>query len=808
MKVPLSWLRVYVPLELPPAELAHRLTMAGLEATYVPGAGAGWDNVFVGRVVEVRPHPNADRLKLATVDLGNEALTVVCGAPNVAEEQKVAFARVGAKLIDPRTGERSVLTAATIRGVVSEGMACSERELGLGDDHAGIVELPQDAPVGQPLADYLPSDDLFELEVTPNRGDWLSVLGVAHEVAALTGAVVTEPSLEYPEEGPDVGELATIRIEDPEMCGRYTATVVQGLRVGPSPPWMQRRLTAAGLRPINNVVDVTNYVMLEYGQPLHAFDLSKVRQSTVVVRVAHEGERLLALDEEEYALRPPMLLIADPERAIGLAGVMGGANSAMTDTTTDVLLESATFNAINTRRTAAALRLRSEASMRFEKGLDPELAMRAVRRATALVLETAGGRAARGVADVFLGSAEPRPIRFTHGRLRQSLGVDFPHDRVVQVLTSLGFQCGPDAGSPEALNVIPPYWRSDVGLEDDVVEEVARIIGYDSVPSEPLRGAVPSHTPQPERDLRERVKTLLVAAGLQETISYSLVSHATLDRAQALGPGRPEPLRLANPMSREQEYLRTTLRGSLLKTLSAGLRHAPDGLRLFEVGRVYERRPGDLPSEREMAIGALTGHRGDSLWSQSTGPLDFYDAKGAVQALLERLGANLVFEQAEDEMFHPGRTALVLANGHPVGVVGELHPAAKERFDLDVPVVACFELDLGLLLAQLPSKRHSYQSFSRFPTADRDLAILVDESTPAGRLQEILEDDPLVTRAVLFDLYAGSPLPAGKKSLAYRLELQSATGTLGAEEVNGVVAVLVDRLHRETGAVLRVQEER
>ncbi len=584
-------------------------------------------------------------------------------------------------------------------------------------------------------------------------------------------------------------------------------SVVRGIRVGPSPPWLQERLSQAGLRPINNVVDVTNYVMLEYGQPLHAFDLSTVRQGSIVVRAARAKERVQPLDGEERVLQPPRLVIAAAERTIALAGVMGGADSEMTDATTDVLVESATFSAPNTRRTATALGLRTEASLRFERGLSPELALRAVRRATRLILETAGGQAARGVADAFPGAAESGPIRFTHRRLQQSLGVDFPHDQVVQVLESLGFRCEPApagrAKGPPALLVTPPYWRSDVAIEDDLVEEVARIIGYDAVPSEPLSGPMPDHTPQPARELRERVKELLAAAGLQETISYTLVSQATLEMAQALGPDRPRPLRAANPMSREQEFLRTTLRGSLLKTLAAGLRQPPRGFRLFEAGRVYLPRDGDLPEEREMVTGALAGPRGEGLWSKQSPALDFYDAKGVVQALLTRLGATAAFERAEDPLLHPGRTARVLANGHPVGVVGELHPQVRERFDLAAPVAALFELDLALLLAELPAQRHAYHPFPRFPSANRDLALLVAQGVPAERIQGILVDHPLVTRAVLFDLYTGSPLPGDMKSLAFRLELQSAAGTLSTEQVNEAVASVVERLHSETGAVLR-----
>ena len=377
MRVPLSWLAEYVPLRMPPADLAHRLTMAGLETTYDPGPGGGWDNVVVGHVLDVRPHPNADRLRLAVVDTGGETSTVVCGAPNVAAGQKIAFARVGAMLTSGKTGEPMELTAAVIRGVESAGMVCSERELGLSDEHEGILVLPDESPLGAPLTDVLPSSGALEVEVTPNRGDCLSVLGIAHEAAAITGEQVTEPPSEYDENGGAIADSVGIEIADPALCSRYTCTLVRGVQIGPSPDWLRQRLQDAGHRSINNVVDVTNYVMLEYGQPLHAFDLDEVRDAKVIVRPAGDGERFTSLDGQEHELRPPMLMIADPERSIGLAGVMGGANSEMTDATRNVLLESATFNAINTRRTSNALKLRTDASLRFEKGLNPELAMRA-----------------------------------------------------------------------------------------------------------------------------------------------------------------------------------------------------------------------------------------------------------------------------------------------------------------------------------------------------------------------------------------------------------------------------------------------
>ena len=625
---------------LPPEALAARLTMAGVETTYEPGASAAWDKVRVGRVVDVAPHPNADRLRLATVDLGGETATVVCGAPNVAPGQRVAFASVGANLIDGRTGERSELRAATIRGVVSAGMVCSVKELGLGDEHDGILVLPEDAPVGVPLAEYMP-DDVLDIEVTPNRGDCLSVLGIAREVAAITRQMATEPPSDYDEGAEPVDDAVRVQIADPDLCSRYTATVVRGVRIGPSPAWMRRRLELAGQRAINNVVDVTNYVMLEYGQPLHAFDLSAFAERTVVVRPATDGERFTTLDGTEHELRRPMLLIADPERAVGLAGVMGGRNSEMHEDTTDVLLESATFNALNTRRTANALHLRTEASLRFEKGLNPELAMRAVRRATQLILETAGGTAAAGVSDTFPERTESNKMLFTNGNMRRVLGADFPHAQVIEVLRALGFTV--DALDEDKLLVRPPYWRSDIAIEEDIIEEVARTIGYDAVPERPLAGQVPSTQPEPGTELREEVRDLLVQGGLQETISYSLVSLDALRQEGSIGDGRPQPLRAANPMSREQEYLRLSLRGSLLRAAAAALRQPPGNVALFEVGRVFLRRDGDLPEEREIAAGVIAGPRGSSLWETGLDDHDFFEAKGMVQVVLDRLGVRAEF---------------------------------------------------------------------------------------------------------------------------------------------------------------------
>jgi phenylalanyl-tRNA synthetase beta chain len=470
MRVPLSWLAEYVDLTLPPVELAHRLTMAGVETTYEPGASAGWDHVLVGHVLAIEPHPNADRLRLATVDTGGESATVVCGAPNLEVGQRIAFAVIGAKLSNGHTGAPMELVTAKIRGVVSAGMICSSRELGLSEEHEGILVLPHDAPIGTPLAEYMPSD-VLDIEITANRGDCLSILGIAHEVAAFTGQAVSEPSSAYIQGGRPVDQSVTVRVEDPNLCYRYTAAVVRGVTIGPSPNWLQQRLEQAGQRSVNNVVDVTNFVMLEYGQPLHAFDLATIKDSTIVVRPAIEGEKFITLDGQEQVLHPPMLLIADVEKAIGIAGVMGGRNSEMTDATTDLLLESATFNPINTRRTANALKNRTEASLRFEKGLNAELAITALRRATALVIEIAGGVADVGISDTADGEIEPLKLLFTQTHMKRVLGTDFPQIEIICVLRALGFEV--NALDEDKLLVSPPYWRTDIAIEEDVIEEVA-----------------------------------------------------------------------------------------------------------------------------------------------------------------------------------------------------------------------------------------------------------------------------------------------------------------------------------------------
>jgi phenylalanyl-tRNA synthetase beta chain len=799
MKVSLNWLKDYVNISLPVKELEHKLTMSGNEVGRIDIIGGSWEHVFVGQVIALEKHPNADRLKLVTIDLGKERITVVTGAPNMEVGQKVPFAKVGAKLIDGHTGQVTELKPAKIRGVKSEGMACSEKELGISDKHEGIMILPADAPVGVPLAQYL-GDTIFDIKVTPNRPDCLSVIGIAREVAALTDQATQIPDLSYPEEGDPIQNFISIEIADPELCPRYCASLVTGVKIGPSPQWMQQRLLAGGMRPISNVVDVTNYVMLEYGQPLHAFDYTQIKGKKIIVRRARNDEVLYTLDGMKRELNHDMLVIADEKDPIALAGVMGGADSEVIDSTTSILLESANFNNVSIRRTSIKLNLRSEASSRFEKGISPELAPIALRRATQLLLELAGGKAAKGIADAYPGKKESKPILLPKERIRRVLGLELSTERIQKVLESLGFSCKLAEASGD-LMVTVPYWRTDVRMSDDLVEEIARIIGYDEIPTTLLSCEIPEQVPAPMLTLKENVRDLLVGCGMQEVITYSLVSRAILDKIdpqKKLGPA----MRVANPMSSEQEYLRTSLRPGLLATFASNEKHEKDSIKLFEVDRVYLPRANDLPEEREMLVGILAGPRLDRSWLSGEDTLDFFDAKGILETLFDRLRAKASFQPAEDQILLVGKTAKIVIDGHKIGVVGEVHPKTTALFDISTQPVILFEVDLAKLLSFLGAV-YRYRPIPRFPGNTRDIALILDTSVAASKVQEVIKSSPLVDQVILFDVYTGEQLPPGKKSLAFSIRFQSPERTLTDEEVNKAQQQIIERLQRDFGATLR-----
>ncbi|MBI4287750.1 MAG: phenylalanine--tRNA ligase subunit beta [Chloroflexi bacterium] len=799
MKLPLSWIKEYVSLTLPVDELAHRITMAGTEVSSSERIGGDWHDVFVGQVVEVNPHPNADRLRLATVNIGKETQTVVCGAPNVAAGQKVAFARVGADLIDGHTGQKSKLKPAKIRGVLSEGMVCSEKELGISQEHAGIVELPADAPLGAPLSDYL-GDVIWDLKVTPNRPDLLSVLGIARELAALTGQPLKLPPLDYSETPEPVTKLAAVEVLDADLCTRYCGGVVTGIKMGPSPQWMQKRLLAAGMRPINNIVDITNYVMLEFGQPLHAFDLETLQGKRIIVRRARPGESITSLDGMKRELSASMLAICDANRPVAVAGVMGGLDTEVTEKTTSLLLESANFDFTNLRQSAAALKMRTEASIRFEKGLNPELPPYALHRAMALVVELAGGQAATGILDAYPGKKEARPVVVTLEGIKRVLGVEMDQSKVRSVLTSLGFDCRPGAHTGE-LAVSVPYWRSDIRLTADIAEEVARITGYDQIPTTLLHGELPQRLPEPVLDFREKVRDIMSSCGLEEVIAYSLVSQEKLSQT-----GSPSPaLRVANPLSPEQEYLRTTLRPGLLSILGYNQRYDDRAMCVFEVGRVYLPRQTDLPDERETLGVIACGGQPALSWLKEqplfTAKAGFFDIKGIAEALLCRLGLAVTFEMANDPFFHPAHQAELSVGSSVVGKLGEVHPRIADTFSIHGPA---FYLEIDIhALAPLAIGYRVFQPIARFPAVLRDMALVLDAAVTAESVERIIKAERMVTQVALFDVYSGAPIPPGKKSLAYRLVYQSPDRTLTDEEVDKAQDRILGRLQTELGAGLR-----
>ncbi len=798
MKVPLSWLKDYVDVTLPAAALAEKLTLAGHEVAGVETTGGSWENVLIGLVIAVNPHPNADRLHLATVDLGTGQETVVCGAPNLEVGQKIAFARAGARLTNPHTGQVEELKPAKIRGVLSAGMVCSERELGISESHEGIMVLPADAPVGTPLSDYM-SDVIFDIEVTANRPDCLSVVGIAREVAALTGQPVHVPEIIYEEKGDPIEKQIEIEIADPELCPRYCASLVTGVKIAESPAWLKERLVACGQRPINNVVDVTNYVMLEYGQPLHSFDYDKLRGKKIIPRRAVEGEPFLTLDGVARNLGGDMLVIADGEGTVAVAGVMGGLDSQVNEGTTAILLEAASFKAASIHYTSRKLGLTSEASTRFERGISAGLTIPALRHATRLIAELGGGTVARGLIDAYPGRKETLLISLTPGEARRIVGIDYNLEQIESTLISLGFECRTVG---RELFTVPPYWRSDIRLDVDLIEEVARVAGYDKIPCTLLGEPIPPQDPSNLLVLKKKIRQGLVGLGFQEAITFSLISlpqlsQLTPDRA----PPRPLPLRVVNPMSADQEYLRPNLRANLLATLASNRRHEDGSIRLFELGRVYLPRLDSLPDEPEILCGLMSGPRVERSWLGGDGTFDFYDVKGVIEALMEQLGVIANFEKGDDTGLHPARQASVIVDKTNVGVIGELHPKVTDAFEI-AGTVGLFELDVTALLPFTIDRRR-YRPVPRFPAIIRDLALVVDAGVTHRQVMEIFRAFPLISHAQLFDVYSGKQVAAGKKSMAYRLVYQSPDRTLTDEEVNRVQEQVLKQLADELGAVLR-----
>lgn len=813
MNVPMKWLESFVNTGLTPKELAFRMTMAGLEAEKIEEIGAGWDKVYVGHVEKVERHPDADRLVLATVHAGEHQLTVVTGAPNIAEGQNVALALAGARLIDGHSdsGEYKVLKPGTIRGVKSEGMVCSEKELGISDEHEGILVLPADAPIGMPLRDYL-GDSVIEFEITPNLVHAFSVRGIAREAGAITSSPVTEPpSIDPALLSNRVSDL--VAIEAGDLCARFSATVIEGVKVGPSPEWMASRLNAAGVRPINNLVDITNYVMLELGQPMHAYDLRNVRGGKLIVRLARDGERMEAIDHQERVLTPDMLVIADTERAVGIAGVMGGVDSEVADDTTSILLEAANFDMKSVRHTSRALKLRTDASSRFERGIDPNLVEDAVLRATHLILELCPDARIISSQDVYPTPLERRSLTFAFNRIERVLGVGFSEEHVTEVLTRLDMRpvISGDAGDRQ-LTVSPPTYRKDVTIREDVIEEIARISGYEHLPETLPRGETAVVMRSATYLAQENVRATLTGAGLYEAVTYPTIGDDDLapftvdgQTGLAVTTAADSLVKLKNPLQAERPFLRPTLIPSLLDITRENLKHAR-GVRFFELSRGYiMTTPDDLPEETHLLGLVMAGARHDLNRFEPMGEIDIFDLKGAVEEALARLGAlGWSVEPAIHPSLHPGRTAKIVAGDRQLGWLGELRPDIARALGFEVPRIAIAELNLDAVLALVP-ERPAGRSVPRFLPVEQDFAVVVDADIPAANVESALRDSagPLASGFVLFDIFQGPQIGEGKKSLAYRITFTAPDRALTDNDLGKVRTRIERTLKQKVGGVLR-----
>lgn len=813
MKVSYQWLSEYVDLTGYTAQdLAELLTRGGIEVDVVESRNKGVQQVVVGYVVERERHPDADKLSVCKVDVGSgELLQIVCGAPNVDAGQKVPVATVGARL-----PEGLKIKRAKLRGVESQGMICSAKELGMNDRllpkeiQEGILVLPESAEAGRDILDVLSlNDEVLELDLTPNRSDCLSMLGVAYEIATLLGREVKLPHVqEGLRESESVArDKVQIEISAPEQCAHYAARVIEGVAIGPAPLWMQNRLMSAGIRPINNVVDITNYVMLEYGQPLHAFDADCLAGGQIDVRLAQEGERFETLDNVERVLKPHMLLITDGEKGVALAGVMGGANSEVSGTTTRIMLESARFDGGVVRRTSRELGLRSESSLRFEKEVDPARVREALDRAASLMCQYAGGIAAQGISEKLAREATSLVVTVSRDKVNRYLGTALTIEQISELLAKLRFPYQETAGT---FTIEVPTRRGDITLDVDIIEEIARLYGYDQIPTTWIEGATTPGALSASQRIRRSLKELLSSSGLLEATNYSFVQPDQIRQLPGLYP-QVKPIALAMPMSEERSVMRTSLLPQLVEMAVYNRNRNIEDLSVFEFGRIFlteQEQLAELPQEREMLAVLLAGHREPLHWSGKAVRVDFYDIKGVADQLVRYLGleSRIRYEALQADGFHPGRTAgIYLTDGASrelVGLVGQLHPELQKAKDLEETYV--LELELDALLEHVPSDL-AYQTLPRFPAVTRDIAIVVDEAVAAGDLLDTVRASTgeWLESLSVFDIYQGEHLGAGKKSVALSLVFRHAERTLLDEEITGQYEQIVQALASAHGAELR-----
>jgi phenylalanyl-tRNA synthetase beta chain len=855
MKTPVSWLKDFVDIHIPIEELARMLTVSGLEVEEIHYVGwempkenkygfkingISWDRekIVVAEIRAVGAHPNADRLTLCDLFDGQQQHSVLTGAPNLLPFKgqklekpiKVAYAKEGSTLYDGHA-EGHVLTTlkrAKIRGVESYSMVCSEYELGISDDHEGIIFLDDDAPVGAALADYL-GDVVLEISILPNNARNANILGLAREVAALTRQPLKKPQFELATSGESVQGKINFQISDPSLNPRFTAALIRDVEIKPSPYWVQRRLKLAGMRPISNIVDATNYTMLEIGEPLHAFDYdvlahragntstgSVQRPITIITRAAREGEKLTTLDGVERTLTPTNVLVCDEKGPLSIAGVMGGQESEISDATRDILLEAAAWNFINIRKTANAHNLNSEASYRFSRGVHPDVALEGLKRCLYWMAAWSGGKIAPGIADAYPLRPVNPSVEITENDIHRALGVIIPLNEAAEMLERLEFKC---QLSGHLLHVVTPPFRMDIGEGvvgvADIMEEVARLYGFDRIPETRMADALPPQRSNPSLDGENMVRDILVSLGMQEVITHRMSAPEIENRLLGSGlspePNNVEYVKLANPIAPEKRVMRRSLLASVLNVVERNAR-LRDALALFEIGPVFIPQGNGLPLEPRRLALALSGRRYESAWDTKAAlKLDFFDLKGLVESLMDALHLNVTYARAEHPSFHPGKCASVLCGATTtstglsvtLGVFGELHPLVQENYNFVSPVLAAdFDLEAMLQAAQAA---FDVKPVSEFPPVLEDIAVVVDESLPAERVAALIRQTggKMLGAVRLFDVFRSEQIGVGKKSLAYSLTYQSFEGTLTDKDAAQIRGKIVRRLEQEFGAKLR-----
>jgi len=785
MKAPINWLKKYVDIDLDNIDdLLHKLTLAGTEVDSVQKQG-NWEGIVVGEVLEVSKHPNADRLNLVLVnDRGNQ-IKVVCGANNLYEKQKIAFAPVGSKLHSPKTNQMETLNKTKIRGEVSNGMICSALELGLGDDHDGIMDLNSDLKVGQDLKEIY-NDIIIDLELTPNRPDCLGMYGIAREIAALTGNLLKENiEINKIKGSKELSDNLNVKIIDSDLCSRYMGTVISNVKIEESPSWLKNALISIGENPINNIVDITNYVMFELGQPLHAFDYKKVKNGKIEVRRAKKNETLVTLEGINRNLDSTMLVIADSESPMAVAGIKGGMESGISESTTSIVLESACFEGGNNRNTASKLDLKSQATIRFEKNLKPELCEVAFYRAIDLILEICGGKVSSKVEDEGGPWKDNTNLVISKSRINSVLGIDSKLD-IEGIFNRLGFSYKKDKSNKDddRWTVSSPYWRPDLNIPADLIEEVARIEGYESIPAKPLSGVIPEFNENPILDFYEDLKDILVSIGFNEVINYSADSYENI-KSVCPSIKDSEMIKILNPMSREVEYMKPTLKSGLIKSLNLNIRNSSENIRLFELGTSFVRSKNDeLPIQKKLLTCGIIGRLEKTLWEPER-EVDIYDAIGFIGSLFKELRIDYEISPINDPIFNQEKSFKIIVDKNELGVLGELSKSILNNFEIKNQKLILIEIDIEKLFSKfIPKSEIKFAPISKYPVSNRDISFDISNNVTVNLIIETFNENPLVLESQVIDVYEDESIGLETKSVTVRTTYGSFEKTLSGDEID------------------------